>query len=457
MVNDLDLFGTSISLKRTFETAFESDNDSHKRVCSDKDKDPNKNNKSPKTPESNIPNPPPDKNNDNRLNIPIFFFLNEFNKKHSTPPPPDESSADLSTDIYFSDSEDCGGIYCDHDSDPTSANVRPIPDKFIGKKQSQSPPSDEIHLTDLIELGKCYHCKLQTVFNTIQLEKLSKLVLPLEKLHQMIGMKSVKKDFVEQVVTTIQGFEKNPKELLHTILEGPPGVGKTSVVKILAEIYVAMGLMTKNIIKTVRRSDLIGRYLGHTAIKTQQAIDEARGGILIIDEAYALGNRDQTDSYSKECIDTLNQNLTEQSDKFICFVVGYEKNLNECFFSYNPGLRSRFVNKFTIESYDAAELEQIFDLKVREGNWSLGHNIDKKNKSSFFLKNKSAFEYYGRSVEILFTYVKKAHANRIFWEKNPQKTIINMLDIENGFRQYALHYVSKSVTDIPFSVRHIYQ
>lgn len=382
------------------------------------------------------------KNLDNDLKLPIFLFLSGLDKLEG---------GDLGEDYSFGEDEDikdntgkkniCSGMYCDHDE--LSENIRAFPPNFINKNQNN------INIGDLIELGKCYHCKKQTMFRTISLEKLSKLVKPLEKLNNMIGMNAIKKDFVEQIVTSIQNFEKNENELLHTILEGPPGVGKTHVVEILAEIYIAMGYMKKNVIKKVKRSDLIGKYLGHTADKTQKAIDEARGGILLIDEAYSLGNKQKRDSFSKECIDTINQNLTEQADKFICIVIGYEKELNECFFSHNPGLRGRFRHKYTIDGYDGIELEQIFDLKVRNAGWDISPKVNIKEKTNFFIKNISLFKCFGRSIELLFAHTKIAHANRVFWEENPDKKMITMNDIKNGLKRFLTHNPLTDSGDTP--------
>ena len=112
--------------------------------------------------------------------------------------------------------------------------------------------------------------------------------------------------------------------MLHCVIEGPPGVGKTEVAKILGQIYRKMGILTSDKFKSVKRSHLIGGYLGQTAIKTQKVLDECNGGVLFIDEAYSLGNSEGKDSYSKECIDTLTAHLSENKQNFICIIAGYK-------------------------------------------------------------------------------------------------------------------------------------
>ena len=127
--------------------------------------------------------------------------------------------------------------------------------------------------------------------------------------------------------------------MLHSIIEGEPGVGKSHIIEILAEIYLKIGYLDKNIIKKVRIDDLKAKYLGQTAHRTQNAINEALGGILIIDEVYSLGSINSVDIYSQELIDTLNRNLTENAGKFICIIAGYGNDIDQRFFAYIKGLK----------------------------------------------------------------------------------------------------------------------
>ena len=105
-------------------------------------------------------------------------------------------------------------------------------------------------------------------------------------------------------------------EIMHIQITGPPGVGKTTLAGMLAEIYLVLGFLKNDEIVKAKRSDLIGEYCGQTAVKTQKVIDLAEGGVLLLDEAYSLGNRFKKDVFTKECIDTINRNLTEKKGKF---------------------------------------------------------------------------------------------------------------------------------------------
>ena len=193
---------------------------------------------------------------------------------------------------------------------------------------------------------------------------------PLVKLNKMIGMDSVKKSIIDMILYYIQGFENKNQEMLHTVIEGPPGVGKTELGKILASIYANLGVTKSNKFKVVRRSDLVGEYLGQTAKKTQEAIDEADGGVLFIDEAYALGNTEKRDSYAKECIDTINQNLSENK-QFVCIIAGYPDELDRCFFSWNRGLQRRFPFRYRIDGYTSLEMRDIFVKKIDDMHFKM--------------------------------------------------------------------------------------
>ena len=152
-------------------------------------------------------------------------------------------------------------------------------------------------INDLIEIGKAYHCKKQTVYKGLNLRIMNKLVSPLSELKDMIGLNNIKNRIIDQILYFLQGFNINNKcnncqdctynlpciqlntEMLHTIITGPPGTGKTCLARIIGKIYTAMGILSNGNFHEVVRSDFIGKYLGHTAIKTQELIDKCKGGV----------------------------------------------------------------------------------------------------------------------------------------------------------------------------------
>ena len=273
----------------------------------------------------------------------------------------------------------------------------------------------------------------------INLHKVNNLLEPLQKLKSLIGMENVKKDVFDLLLYQLQDFD-NSKDMLHTIIEGEPGVGKTELAKILGKIYKAMGYCYNDIIKFVKRSDLIGGYLGQTAIKTQKVLDECKGGVLIIDEAYSLGNPEGRDSYSKECIDTLTAFLSESPDTIV-FIMGYKEALQECLFSHNKGLERRFTYRFSINKYNPEDLRLILFKIIREQGWEI--EDEEKIPVNFFDKNMGYFKFNGGDMLNLFTKCKFTHSIRYFninrksnEEHNFEnlKKKINYEDIKNAFK-----------------------
>ena len=302
-------------------------------------------------------------------------------------------------------------------------------------------------LEDLIELGKMYDPLLKVRYN-IDLEKLSNLVKPLEKFQSMIGLSNIKESIIGHITYYLANLEEETHDMMHTVITGPPGVGKTELGQILGDIYYNLGILQGNktkkrsrnskfknngyTFKIIKRSDLIGKYLGHTTIKTQKVIDSCEGGVMFIDEAYSLGNPEGRDSFSKECIDTINQNLTEKKCNFLCIIAGYKDALEKCFFSYNDGLSRRFTFRYNIEKYTADELKLIFHEMVKKLGWKIN---EKDIKTNFFEENYSNFKNMAGDMETLLFNCKIAHGKRVFC-KPKEKKILTLEDIKNGFKRF---------------------
>lgn len=230
------------------------------------------------------------------------------------------------------------------------------------------------------------------------------------------------------------GFAALPTkgDFMHTVIYGPPGSGKTEVAKIIGRIFSNLGILNKKIFKKVSRNDLVAGYLGQTAIKTKDMIKASLGGVLFIDEAYSLGNSEKRDSFAKECVDTLCEALSEHKHNWMVIIAGYEKELNDCFFSLNEGLNSRFTWRFKLDGYKPGELMSIYEKQVRDYGWTTAAVLPE----SWFASRMDYFTTYGRDMETLFTKTKIAHSRRVFCLPLSEKKIVTLADLENGFKLF---------------------
>jgi AAA+ superfamily predicted ATPase len=310
------------------------------------------------------------------------------------------------------------------------------------------------NLIDLIELCNKYPLADNVEYN-INMKSLHAIKPSLMELQNMIGMQSIKENIVDQIIYFIQDLHNispNNADYMHAVIYGPPGTGKTEVAKIMGKIFSNLGMLKKNVFKKVTRDDLVAGYLGQTALKTKDVIKECIGGVLFIDEAYALGNKEKRDSFSKESIDTICEALSDHKKDLMCIIAGYEQELKDCFFSYNPGLESRFTWKFKIDDYNPTELRLIFEKKITDNNWSLKEDLS----DEWFEKNKDFFSFFGRDMETLFSKVKIAHSRRVFCLPKEEKTKISIKDLEKGFEIYKKMGDSEKRQEEKIRVKNLY-
>jgi ATP-dependent 26S proteasome regulatory subunit len=370
----------------------------------------------------------------------IKEILDAIEKKSSSikknPPKPDVNTCCLYTNTDVSTLSSC-----------YDKVVTPIKEKNGNKKKKTVPKSAIIvrkkveisatinNIKDLIDLTEKYPLNDEIEYN-INMTSLHKIKTELNEMNNMIGMKEMKENVVDQLLYYIQDLHNTSSngDFMHTVIYGPPGSGKTEIAKIIGRIFCNLGILKRGVFKKVTRSDLVAGYLGQTAIKTKDVIQECIGGVLFIDEAYALGNVEKRDSFSKECIDTLCEALSDHKDDLMVIIAGYESELKDCFFSYNQGLDSRFTWRFKTENYKSNDLFQIFLKKVKDASWTVEENS--KINAEWFEKNMVYFKFFGRDIETLFSKIKIAHGRRIFCKPETARKKIIFADLEKGFDMF---------------------
>lgn len=270
-------------------------------------------------------------------------------------------------------------------------------------------------------LSKTFFKEQKTESKQQQAKEFSKSELDsiLEELNNLVGMENIKNDIRSLIniinVNNLRRKEGLPEQKLslHSVFIGPPGTGKTTIARILSNIYHSLDLLPEiNFVET-DRSGLVAGYVGQTAIKTDEIINKARNGILFIDEAYTLKRSDSDSDYGQEAIDILLKRMEDYRDNLIIIVAGYEKEMNH-FINSNPGLKSRFNRYFQFKDYQPSELTEIFRRMADKSGFILKEDALKTLNDLFehLCSNKDDRFGNARLARNIFEKTFEKHANR---------------------------------------------
>jgi len=263
---------------------------------------------------------------------------------------------------------------------------------------------------------------------------------PIKKLGNLTGLAAVKRD-VAAMINLIEIQKKRTAQGLataemsyHIVFDGNPGTGKTTVARIIAQIYKALGIISKGHLVETDRSGLVAGFVGQTALKVQEVVESALGGVLFIDEAYTLSGKSGSD-YGQEAIDTLLKLMEDNRDDLVVVVAGYPKLMDE-FLASNPGLRSRFNKRFHFADYSGEELQKIFISICHSNGYvlspqakyvsevyfeSLAEDVKKSGRASSFGN--------AREVRNFFESTVANQANRMATLSNPSKETLEKIEV----------------------------
>lgn len=262
----------------------------------------------------------------------------------------------------------------------------------------------------------------------------------LKQLNDLTGMQSVKTEINNMInlLKICKIREENglqtPPVTNHMVFLGNPGTGKTTVARILAKIYHGLGVLSKGHLVEVDRSGLVAGYMGQTSEKVTEVIEKAKGGILFIDEAYALANGQQGD-FGQEAIDILNKAMEDNREDLIVIAAGYHDEMQD-FLDANPGLRSRFNRTIEFPNYDAAELVEIMSNRAKSLDYTLTDDAVQYVQDTFTRILACPPENFGnaRSVRNYLDRVIHNQANRLIAENNFKEedlTKLTLADVQS--------------------------
>ncbi len=241
----------------------------------------------------------------------------------------------------------------------------------------------------------------------------------MSQLEDLVGLEDVKKD-IKNLVNLMKVRrlrEQNdlpvPPMSLHMVFMGNPGTGKTTVARIVSGLYAAIGVLDKGQLVEVDRSGLVAGYVGQTALKTQEAIKKAIGGVLFIDEAYSLSSGGEND-FGREAIETILKAMEDHRKELIVIVAGYTGPM-EKFLSSNPGLESRFNKYFFFPDYNGEQLMAIFRNQCKKNGYTLSEDAEKAAAAFFadLYEKRSDNFGNGRDVRNCFEDMVVRQSNRV--------------------------------------------
>lgn len=312
----------------------------------------------------------------------------------------------------------------------------PTPEKHVPvaplpEKEKRTPPADggEKKAPEAAEQKQEDTAKAPPKENIEDLQK---------ELDSYVGLSAVKREVKDLI--NLAAVERLRRQhglptadmSLHMVFSGNPGTGKTTIARLMARVYHSLGILSKGQLAEVDRSGLVAGYVGQTAIKTRKVIDSALGGVLFIDEAYALVNQENGNDFGREAIEVLLKNMEDHRDDLIVIAAGYS-GLMEKFIHSNPGLESRFNKYFYFEDYTGPQLMEIFQSMCQKNGYVLSPEAAQWAEQDFLSLYEGRDENFGnaRDVRNLFEKAVSRQSDRVAQLESPTREQLMELRVED--------------------------
>jgi Cdc6-like AAA superfamily ATPase len=266
----------------------------------------------------------------------------------------------------------------------------------------------------------------------------SQLAAAVRALDLFVGAASVKRLVRDMALLSCLGLA-DADDFTNVMVTGNPGTGKTELIGLVGEILLALYHGKRARVTWLTRAQLVGQHLGETALKTARALASAAPGVIVLDEVYALGNGEGRDSFAKECVDTLNQFMSECRELVSVVVAGYKRETEECFLHQNPGLARRFPHRFHVDDYTTDELCAIAERQLERAGWVA---FEGWSKGEAFRAAVARSKHNGGDTARLLSLCKLAHARRIPAEAELRSLTVE--DVRAGCADFAVCAEPKS-------------
>lgn len=294
--------------------------------------------------------------------------------------------------------------------------------------------------------------------NLVQIRQLQNLIPAAANMDRLIGLNGVKRRIFQMVINQL--FQAIMKEssstlkkqgLMNICIVGPPGTGKTSLAMAMCKLFAATGMLSKGHVVVATRDDFVGKYLGHTTPKARALMESAKGGVLLIDEAYVMSG----DKFAKDAVDTINECMSLYAEDLLVIIAGYKDEINSQFFGQNKGLARRFPVVLELTGYSGEDLGHIFERLMTSAGWSTSVSDGVKIKR-FITAHHREYTHHAGDMGSVFLHSQFEASGRIWASTTKLGALMVFKDVKRGHEQFLKSKKDNNPPECSDSCRSLY-